>query len=212
MKRIFVATIVVLALAGCGSTRHVPAVRSKTAPAPSVSTAPVFSASGLFTRTIRSGLATPGARDPIVQVSSDGRTWSQAYEVRARASYSTIAGTGWDSITADGISAPGNYRAQAVFSLPSNAVNASLVGFYYSDNHATVFVNGQDVGQNFPCGGALETADWGQNGAFASTIITPVTPLNQGANKLSFVIDNCGSVASPTGIDFSLNVTYTLSQ
>ena len=212
MKRTFVATIAVLALAGCGSTQHVAAVRSTTTSAPHVSTAPVSSAPGLFTLAIRSGLATSGTRDPAVQVSSDGRTWSQAYEVRTRVSYSTIAGTGWDSITPDGIGAPGSYHVRAIFKLPANAVNASLIGFYYSDNHAAVFVNGNGVGQNFPCGGSLESADYGRNGALSSMIITPPAPLNQGANTLSFVVDNCGSAASPTGIDFILNVTYTLSQ
>ncbi len=147
-----------------------------------------------------------------MQVSSDGRTWSQAYEIRPRVSYSTIPGTGWDSITASGVSAPGSYQVRAFFNLPSNAVNASLIGFYYSDNQATVFVNRNDVGHNFPCGGSLETADYGLKGALSSTIITPTAPLNQGANTLSFVINNCGSAASPTGIDFILNVMYTQSQ
>ena len=147
-----------------------------------------------------------------MQVSSDGRTWSQAYEVPPRGSYSTIPGTGWDSIMANGTSAPGSYKVRAFFYLPSNAVNASLIGFYYSDNQAAAFVNGNDVGQNFPCGGSLESVDYGLNDALSSTIIAPLAPLKQGANTLSFVVNNCGSTASPTGIDFILNVTYTESQ
>jgi hypothetical protein len=211
MKRTFVATISALALAGCGTTQHAAAVRSTTPSAPQAATAPVSSASGLLTLTIRSGLAPSGARDPGVQVSSDGRTWTQAYEVRPRFSYSTIPGTGWDSITANGTSAPGSYQVRAFFKLPSKAINPSLIGFFYSDNDATVFVNGNHVGHNFPCGGSLESTDYGLNGALSSTIIPPPAPLNQGANTLSFVVNNCGSARSPTGIDFILKVIYTLS-
>jgi hypothetical protein len=212
MKWTFVATIGVLALAGCGSTQHTAAVRSTPPSPPQASTATASSASGTLTRTIRSGVPTSGARDPNVQVSSDGRTWIQAYEVPSRRSYSTIPGTGWDSITASGTSAPGSYQVRAFFNLPSNAVNASLIGFYYSDNQATVFVNGNDVGHDFRCGGSVESGDYGINGALSSTIIPPSAPLNHGVNTLSFVVNNCGSAASPTGIDFILNVMYTLAQ
>ena len=167
--------------------------------------AAVASAATVQTVTVQSGPGVPGTPDLKVQASSDGTTWNQAYNVAPNPRYSTIPGTGWDSITPTGADAAGNFYYRAFIDVPSNAVNPSLSGQYYSDNQGTVFVNGSQVAQNNPCGGVGEGADYGYQGAPATSFSSPLTP---GSNTLSFTVNNCAT--GPTGIDFTATVTYTL--
>lgn len=168
--------------------------------------AAVASAAPVQTVTVQSGPGTPGSSDPNVQASVDGTTWFQAYSVAPNARYSTIPGTSWDSVTADGNAPAGNFYYRASINLPVNAVNPSLSGSFYSDNQGTVFVNGTQVAQNNACGGAGESADYG----FAGAATTPFSSsLTAGSNTLSFTVNNCAP--SPTGVDFTATVSYTLS-
>jgi hypothetical protein len=164
------------------------------------------SAAVVHTVTVQSGPGAPGSPDPGVQASTDGTTWTQAYNVAPNGRYSTIAGTGWDSITPNGAAGAGDTYYQAAIDLPSNAANAQLSGEYYSDNQGTVFVNGTQVAQNNPCGGVGEGEDYGFQGAATTPFSSALEP---GANTLSFTVNNCQ--ASATGVDFTATVTYTLS-
>ena len=185
MKRTFVATIAVLTVVGCGSTQHISAVRSTTAPAPQLSTAPVSSASGSSTLTIGSGRATPGTRDPGVQVSSDGRTWSQAYESPADPQlldhpwYRLGQYHGRRSHRAWQLPGPGVF--QPAFQRSQRISNRLLLQRQPGDRVHERRRRRQQLPVRWIPGVWLND---GLNGAFSSTIITPVAPLNHGANTL----------------------------
>jgi hypothetical protein len=158
--------------------------------------------------TVQSGPGAPGSPDPNVQASSDGVTFNNAFTVAPNARYSVIPGTSWDSITANGTAAPGDYVYQTSIDVPANAVNPTISGSFYSDNQGSVSVNGgSSLATNNPCGGAGEAADYGFNGGAPTTF---TGSLNPGSNTLTFNVNNCSSTANPTGVDFTATVTYTL--
>jgi hypothetical protein len=165
----------------------------------------VASAAQVQTLTVQSGPGAPGTPDPNVQASLDGTTWGQAYSVAPNSRYSTIPGTSWDSIVANGNEGAGNFYYQAQLNLPANAANPTLSGEYYSDNQGAVSVDGTQVAQNNPCGGVGEGEDYGFGGAPATEFSSA---LNAGANTLSFVVNNCK--ASATGVDFTATASFTL--
>ena len=167
--------------------------------------AAVASASPVHTVTVRSGPGTSGS-DPNVQASFDGTNWSQAYEVPPDQLYSTITGTGWDSITSDGVGGSADFFYRVFINLPPNAVNPSLSGQYYSDNQGTVFLNTNQVAQNGICVGPAGVANFGfPPGTAPMSFTSSLTP---GFNTLSFTVNNC--IMSRTGIDFTATAQYTL--
>jgi hypothetical protein len=170
--------------------------------------AAVASAAPVTSVTVQSGPGTAGTADPNVQVSSDnGATWSQAFNVAPNSRYSTIPGTGWDSVSSNGSAGSGDFLYQASINVPANAVNPSLSGSYYSDNRGSASVNGTQVAQNNACdGGSGEFADYGFNGAPATTFSSG---LNTGSNTISFAVNNCAS--GPTGVDFTATASFTLA-
>jgi hypothetical protein len=156
------------------------------------------------TVTVQTGPGTSGT-DPNVQASTDGTTWYQAYEITPNARYSTLPGTGWDSAAPNGNTGLGTFYYQTTISIPSNAVNPTLSGAFYSDNQGTAYVNGTQVAQNNPCGGGTpEYADYGFQGAAPTSFSAALSP---GENTLSFSVNNCGAVS---GLDFTATATYTL--
>jgi hypothetical protein len=161
------------------------------------------SADQTHTVTVQSGPGTSGT-DPNVQASNNGTTWFQAYEVAPNPRYSTLPGTGWDSAGAGGNTGLGNFYYRTTISIPSNAVNPTLSGEYYSDNQGTAFMNGTQVAMNSACGSAGEAADYGFQGAAPTSFSSALSP---GDNTLSFTVNNCGSVS---GLDFTATATYTL--
>ena len=180
-----------------------------TATATCLAAASVASAAPVVhTVTVQSGPGAPGTPDPSVQASSNGTTWSQAYNVAPNPRYGTIPGTGWDSLYPTGGTTnepSGNYYYQAFINLPSNAVNPTVSGQFYSDNQGSVSVNGTQVAQNNPCGGAGESADYGFAGASPTSFSGSLQP---GSNTLQFVVNNCA--VSATAVDFTATATYTL--
>ena len=161
------------------------------------------------TLTVHSGSGAAGTTDPGILVSPPGSTtYSQAVNINPNPAYSTIPGTGWVSVNTSTNNPTGNYVYKTTLSVPSNAVNPRLTGAFYSDNQGTAYVNGAQVAQNSPCGGTGEGADYGRSGepptAFSSTLAA-------GADTLSFTVNNCGLVPNPTGLDFTVTATFTLS-
>jgi hypothetical protein len=165
----------------------------------------VASAAQVQTITVQSGPGAPGTPDPNVQASADGTTWNQAFTVASNPRYSTIPGTSWDSIAANGIEGAGNFYYQAQINLPDNAANPTLSGEYYSDNQGAVSVNGTQVAENNPCGGVGEGEDYGFQGAPTTAFSSPLTA---GENTLSFAVNNC--LPSATGVDFTATASFTL--
>jgi hypothetical protein len=186
MKPTVVATIAILGLVGCAGAPQTPPYHSVT---------------------IRSGRGTAGTRDPEVQASSDGTTSSQAYNVVPNELYSTIPGTGWDSISPNPVQAPGTYQYRVLVKLPYNVSDAYLQGSYYSDNAGSVWVNGVEVAHdNLDCGDPLSGANFGFNGGRPTSFTPIVLDLYPYSNTISFNVENCGPTANPTGVDFTLTV------
>jgi hypothetical protein len=187
MKLTVVATIAILGLVGCdGGVPQTPPYHSVT---------------------IRSGGGTAGTRDPEVQASSDGKTWSQAYNVAPNGLYSTIPGTGWDSISPNPVQPPGKYQYRVLVKLPYNVSDAYLQGRYYSDNAGSVWVNGVEVAHDhLNCGDPLGGANFGFSGGQPTSFTPIVLSLPPGSNTISFNVENCGPIANPTGVDFSITI------
>jgi hypothetical protein len=165
----------------------------------------VASAVEVQTLTVQSGPGAPGMPDQTVQASLDGTTWTQAYNIAANSRYSTIPGTGWDSVRSNPFEGVGNFYYQALIKLPDNAANAALSGQYYTDNEGAVSVNGSQAAENNPCGGVGEGQDYGFSGAPTTTFTSPLTA---GTNTISFVVNNC--LPSVTGVDFTATASFTL--
>ncbi|HET7047486.1 MAG TPA: hypothetical protein VFI54_04380 [Solirubrobacteraceae bacterium] len=164
------------------------------------------SAALVHTRTVQSGPGVPGTSDPNVQASFDGSSWFQAFNVAPNPGWSSIAGSGWDSVYSDGgFNGTGGIITYYRTSLtPANAVNPTISGQFLADDQGAASGRGTQLGQNGSC--ADQVAGFTTPLSFSGS-------LPSGANSLLFTVVNCTSfpTSNPTGVDFTATVSYTLA-
>lgn len=194
MKRriVLVALSIVLAIPLFGFGMPGPA--SVPVASPTVTTLTLVSGGG------SGGFGTP---DPIVKYAIVGGSSGQAVLVSPNAVYAIIPGTRWVNTT--GLPAPDqalnktvNYTAS--FTLPNCYASPTISVQVLADNAATLFVNGNQFGQQpqlplFPNFQAIST--------FA---LSAASAFHSGANTLTVMNADYGIV---NGIDFKAVVTYT---
>jgi hypothetical protein len=159
------------------------------------------------TITMVSGDGTAGSLDPNVTVKdSCAGTTTQATIVAPDPGEwaDPISGTQWDSVNSgyDGC----NETFMTTFTLPAGAVDPEITVTDMADNSANVSVNGNQPFITGNVSGQCETDFTGSpmSGSTTSGLVT-------GVNTLTFNVDNCypANGETPTGIDFSANVTYS---
>lgn len=133
-----------------------------------------------------------GTATPATIVAPDPGEWADP-----------IGGTQWDSVSSGYFGC--NEIFTATFTLPAGAVDPEITVTDLADNSANVSVNGNQPFISGTVAGQCETDFTGPPMSGSTT-----SGLVPGVNTLTFDVDNCYPAAgeSPTGIDFSANVTY----
>jgi Beta-galactosidase jelly roll domain len=148
------------------------------------------------------GLAT---RDAANQFTLDGDTWQDAYVYdRPDRRYDVILGTRWVGATPTGYGLPGaTVRYRTTFQLPAGFYDASLYIDIHADNAATIWLNGNMIGQQ-------PQAEDGKN--FTNPAESYKTGdqahFRTGLNELVFDIKN---FFDPSGFDYYATVNYSSS-
>lgn len=144
----------------------------------------------------------PGSRDAANQFTLDGENWQDSYIVTPMPNYHILLGTRWVSATPSGHGNPfKSVRYRTTFKLPAGFSNASLYLDIHADNAATIWLNGNQIGQqiqkeiesNFQ--NPAEQFKTGEESHFRA-----------GMNVLEFDIMNFND---PSGFDYRAVVYYT---
>jgi hypothetical protein len=154
-----------------------------------------------------SGDGTVGSLDPNVTVedSCAGTTTRATIVAPDPGAWADpISGTQWDSVNSGYVGC--NETFTTTFTLPAGAVDPEITVTDMADNSANVSVNGDQPFITGNVSGQCETDYTGSpmSGSTTNGLVT-------GTNTLTFDVDNCypADGESPTGIDFSANVTYS---
>ena len=143
-----------------------------------------------------------GTRDAANQFTLDGKNWQDAYLIPPHWNYDIIMGTKYIGATASGHGLPfTKVRYRTTFQLPDGFENASLYLDIHADNAATIYLNGNKIGEqlqaedekNFK--NPAEQYKTGEQSHFRA-----------GLNELEFDILNFND---PAGFDYRAVVYYT---
>ena len=141
-------------------------------------------------------------RDAANQFTLDGETWQDAYVFDPPdPRYHVILGTRWVTVTPTGHGFPGaTIRYRATFQLPAGFYDASLYLDIHADNAATIYLNGNMIGQQ-------PQAEDGRNftDPAESYKTGEQSHFRTGLNELVFEIKN---FRDPSGFDYRAVVNY----
>ena len=126
---------------------------------------------------------------------------TDAFVVDPHPDYDTITGTQWISHSPDGLGQPNDVETYfAEFELPAGFTNPSITVDIHADNVATIFLNGDQIGQQPP--GEISENFQDPVESFTNTT---ATLFNVGTNFLTFEVEN---FSDPSGLNYNATVTY----
>ncbi len=128
---------------------------------------------------------------------------SDAYVVDPHPAYDIIPGTQWISHSSDGEGQPNDVETYfAEFVLPEDFTNPSITIDIHADNIATIFLNGEQIGQQFN-----PVIEAGTEVNFQDPVdsFTATDNFQAGTNVLAFEVENFND---PSGLDYKATVTY----
>jgi hypothetical protein len=156
-----------------------------------------------FSFTFGSGIETYSDDSEDIRDSRNTADEEDAYVVDPHPAYDTLPDTQWISHSPDGLGKPDDtVTYTALFELPDGFENPSITIDLHADNVATIFLNGEQIGQQPP--GEIEVNFQDPPESFSAT-----APFVEGENELVFEVENFND---PSGLDYFATVTYELGE